>query len=549
MRTYLSIIVIIFWVNLSHAQLRGSSKEFTRADTLRGMLTPMRTCYDVNFYHLDISVNIDERTVNGSNLFRFTATDDFKKLQFDLFSGLKIEKIIYKGQELPFSREFNAVFVEFPHQMKKGLQDEFRVYYSGTPRVAKSAPWDGGFVFTKDPSGKPWVAVACQELGASAWWPNKDHLSDEPDSMAISVTVPTGLMNVSNGRLLSVVPSENGYTTYNWFVSYPINNYNVTLNIGDYVRFDDEYIGKKGILTLDYYVLRANLEKAKNHFPADVEALLKSFEHWFGPYPFYKDGYKLVETPYLGMEHQSAIAYGNKYVKGYRGSDLSGTGLGLTWDYIIIHESGHEWFGNNISAKDIADLWIHESFTTYSEGLFVESIRGKAAGSKYIRGLRKNIKNISPIIGQYHVNHRGSGDMYYKGANMLHTIRSIIGDDTKWLKILRGLNKTFGLKTTTTREVVDYINQYSGKNLTKVFDQYLRQPEIPVLEIKRSTDGFIHYRWKAAVPNFEMPVRIKLDEGSKKWKTLRITADWQRIKSPALIVDTDNFYIKMNYLP
>ncbi|MFD2162190.1 M1 family metallopeptidase [Paradesertivirga mongoliensis] len=548
MHRYTVLAVLILIVGLGKAQTLKEKGIFSRADTLRGMLSPLRTCYDVNYYHLDIEINPDKRRLSGSTLFRFKAKEDFTKLQFDLFRNLEVDKVVYKGKILPFTREANAVFLSFPQSIKKDSISQFTVFYSGSPTIAKNAPWDGGFVYSEDRSGKPWIAVACQGFGASSWWPNKDHQSDEPDSMLISVTVPSGLMNVSNGRLRSVKTIKEGSRQYNWFVSSPINNYNVTLNIGDYVKFSDHYQGEKGKLDLDYYVLRANLEKAKKHFPGDVKAMLKSFEHWFGPYPFYKDGYKLVETPYLGMEHQSAIAYGNNYMKGYKGSDLSGTGLGLSWDYLIIHESGHEWFGNNITSKDIADMWIHESFTTYSEGLFVESLKGKAAGASYIKGLRKNIGNKTPVIGYYDVNHQGSGDMYAKGANMLHTIRNIIDDDSKWRKILRGLNKTFGLKTTTTEEIVNYINKNSGMDLTSAFDQYLRYPEIPVLEIRKSGDNTIEYRWKTDIPHFKMPVRVKLSD-STKWKTLRATSDWQRIKSSAIKPDTDNFYIKINYLP
>lgn len=546
MQKFLYLISLLFILTYTRAQNSTGKIVFSRADSLRGLLTPLRTCYDVNYYHLDIKVDINQRTVSGSNLIRFTATQDFKKLQIDLFENLEIEKILFKGTELPYQREFNAVFISFPESIKKGDVGQLIVHYSGKPIAAKNAPWDGGFIYSKDSSGKPWIGVACQELGASAWWPTKDHQSDEPDSMLISVAVPQGLMNVSNGRLRSVKALQDGYTQYNWFVSSPINNYGVTLNIGDYIKIEDSFPGKKGNLSIEYYVLRANEAKAKAHFPVDVKNMLKSFEHWFGPYPFYKDGYKLVETSYLGMEHQSAVAYGNRYLKGYRGKDLSGTGLGLSWDYIIIHESGHEWFGNHITSKDIADMWIHEAFTTYSEGLFVESIKGKAAGAEYIKGLRKNIQNQSPIIGQYHVNNPGSGDMYFKGANMLHTIRTIVNNDTKWLKILRGLNTTFGLTTTNTEAVVNYINKSVGQNLTKVFDQYLRFLNIPVLELKQA-GKYTEYRWQADILEFEMPVKVRI--GEKKWKFLNASTSWKKIKSNSIVADTTNFYIKAKYLP
>ncbi|OYZ49341.1 MAG: peptidase M1, partial [Sphingobacteriales bacterium 24-40-4] len=487
---------------------QAQSKIFTRADTLRGTLSPLRSSYDINYYHLDIKLDIDKKMISGSNLFRFTAVQDLNRLQFDLFDNLNIEKVIYKEREIPFSREFNAVFIDFPESIKKGSKEEFRVYYNGIPTIAINPPWDGGFTFSSDQNGKPWVSVSCQGFGASSWWPNKDHQSDEVDSMLISIAVPKGLMNVSNGRLRSAKDLGDGYTQFNWFVSYPINNYNVSLNVADYVHFDDKYQGENGNLTLDYYVLRENLEKAKKQFSANVKPMFAVFENWFGPYPFYRDGYKLIETPYLGMEHQSAIAYGNKYLNGYRGRDLSGTGLGLKWDYIIIHETGHEWFGNNITAKDIADMWIHEAFTMYSEALYVESRDGKAAGSKYIAGIRSNIMNYKPIIGTYNVNQEGSGDMYYKGANLIHMTRILLDDDKKWRELLRGINKEFGLKTTTTEEIVNYINKVTGKNLTKIFDQYLRYAQIPVLEYKLEGNQ-LSYRWQAEVADFDMPIRIK----------------------------------------
>ena len=543
MYRYLTFILLLFTVHESHAQLLKKKSLFSRADTLRGMLTPLRTCYDVNYYHLDITLNINEKRLKGSTLFKFSATEDFHRLQFDLFQNLQIEKVVYQDQLLPFTREFNAVFLNFRDTIKKGSKHEFRVYYSGEPLIARNAPWDGGFVFSKDSNGRPWVTVASQGPGASSWWPNKDHPSDEPESMLISVTVPPGLMNVSNGTLRSVDKLENGNATYNWFVSYPINNYSVTLNIADYAHFSDIFDGLSGKLQLDYYVLKESLDKAIPHFTAEVPPMLKAFEHWFGPYPFYRDGYKLVETPYLGLENQTAIAYGNKYQKGYNGSDWSGTGLGLSWDYLVVHESGHEWFGNNITSKDVADLWIHESFTMYSEGLYVEFKAGKPAGAQYIKGLRKNIKNDSPVIGPYNVNKEGSGDMYFKGANILHTVRQVINNDEKWLKILRGLNQTFGLKTTTTEDIVGYISEISGKDLRKLFDQYLRYTEIPVLEIKKTGKNSVQYRWKADVKDFKMPVRVKLNK-STKWIMLQVTSEWQSLKANSITPDTDNFYIK-----
>lgn len=527
---------------LSHTSCRGQNNNFTRADTLRGALSPLRSSYDINYYHLDIKLDIENKKISGSNLFRFTAVQDLNQLQFDLFENLNIEKVSYQGKEIQFKREFNAVFINFPESIKKGTKAEFTVFYNGKPTIARNPPWDGGFTFSADQNGKPWVSVSCQGFGASSWWPNKDHQSDEVDSMLISIAVPKGLMNVSNGRLVSIKDKEDNFTQYNWFVSYPINNYNVSLNVADYVHFNDSYQGENGNLTLDYYVLRENLDKAKKQFGENVKPMFGVFENWFGPYPFYRDGYKLIETPYLGMEHQTAVAYGNKYLNGYRGRDLSGTGLGLKWDYIIIHETGHEWFGNNITTKDIADMWIHEGFTMYSEALYVESREGKAAGAKYIAGIRSNITNNKPIIGIYNVNHEGSGDMYYKGANLIHMTRILLDDDKKWRELLRGINKEFGLKTTTTEEVVSYINKITGKNLSKIYDQYLRYAQIPVLEYKQ-VGNQVSYRWQADVENFDMPIPIKRGnkmewiKPEKEWKKLTLNSEF----SP----DVLNFYIKL----
>lgn len=539
----LFLFVFAFNVNgIGQSHNMGLNTNFTRADTLRGALSPLRSAYDINYYHLNIHLDIEKKRISGSNLFSFTAVQDLQEVQFDLFENLNIDKIIYKENEIPFRREFNAVFIQFPNLIKNGSKEEFRVYYHGNPSIAVNPPWDGGFTFSSDKNGKPWVGVSCQGFGASSWWPNKDHQSDEVDSMLISISVPKGLMNVSNGRLRSVKDLDNGYTQYNWFVSYPINNYNVTLNVADYVHFEDYYQGENGILTLDYYVLRENLDKAKKQFEDNVKPMFSVFEHWFGPYPFYRDGYKLIETPYLGMEHQSAVAYGNKYQNGYRGKDLSGTGLGLKWDYIIIHETGHEWFGNNITAKDVADMWIHEAFTMYSEALYVESKDGNAAGSKYISGIRSNIMNNKPIIGVYHVNQEGSGDMYYKGANLIHMTRVLLNDDKKWRELLRGINLEFGLKTTNTEDIVNYINKMTGMDLSKMYDQYLRYAQIPILEYQK-VGSQVSYRWLSDVSDFDMPIRIKR---GNNWVWIKPTNEWKKIKmSSEFNPDTLNFYFKL----
>jgi aminopeptidase N len=529
-----------------YAQLLTPRSNFTRADSLRGSnLMPLRNCYDINYYHLDVKVDIDQKFISGCNLFKFTATQDMNKLQFDLFANLTVEKVLYKGQPLKYTREFNAVFITFPKNIIKGSKDEFTVYYSGKPTVAKHAPWDGGFVFAQDSLGKPWVATACEGMGASVWWPNKDQVADEVDSMMISISVPKGLKDVSNGRLRKTTELKDGYTKFDWFVANPINNYDVAANIADYQHISDSYDGEKGKLTLDYWVLPEHLTKAKKQFGDNVKPMLKSFEYWFGPYPWYEDGYKLVETPHLGMEHQSAVAYGNKYQNGYLGRDLSGTGWGMKWDFIVVHESGHEWFGNNITDKDHADMWIHESFTNYSESLFTETYYGKQAGQEYVHGTRRSIQNDEPVIGTYNVNKEGSGDMYYKGGNLLNMIRTIINDDEKWRQILRGLNKTFYHQTVTTEDIVGYINQQSGLKLTSVFDQYLRYKNIATLEF-RFENGKTYCRWIADVDGFTMPVKVRVKGGEYKFvsPTTRFTPiDLPGATKENVEVDTFNYYI------
>lgn len=541
---YLFIIGLLPWA--TQAQLLTAHKPaYTHADSLRGTLSPLRTCYNIQYYHLTVTVNIDEQTIYGSNLFRFEAMTDFDRLQFDLFDNMQIDKIRYHGEELPYTREEHAVFVSFPTPISSGNLDSMEVLFSGKPQIAVRAPWDGGFVFSKDSQGKPWVATACQGLGASAWWPNKDHQSDEVDSMLISVRVPKGLVDVSNGRLRKKTAHNDGYTQFDWFISNPINNYNVSLNIGDFVNFHDRYQGEKGTLDLSYWVLRENVAKAKQFFPKNVVPMLQAFEHWFGPYPFYEDSYKLIDAPYLGMEHQSGITYGNKYANGYLGNDGSGTGWGLKWDFIIVHESGHEWFGNNITAKDLADMWIHESFTNYSESLFVDYHYGKAAGLAYLHGNRQGILNDKPLQGPYGVNAEGSGDMYLKGGVFLNMIRTILDDDTLWRQILRGLNKTFYHQTVTYDDIVQEICQRSGKNLAPVFAQYVQHANIPTLEF-RFKDNKTYARWIADVPDFNMPVKVRIKGGD--YQFMDINRNWKELplkgaNKENIQVDTYNYYI------
>ncbi len=539
-------IIILFnlLIGLScWSQLLSDKTNFTKKDSLRGGLRAERTAFDMLKYNLNISVDPKTKSVSGYNAIDFKVIEHQNMMQLDLFENMKIDSIIFQNKKLKYKREFNAVFINFEKELKKGQQHQLTFYYHGNPIIAKRPPWDGGFVFDKDTNGNPWIAVAVQGTGASLWFPNKDHLSDEPDEAQIKITVPKDLVAVSNGRLINEEQNSD-LKTYHWQVTYPINNYNITLNIGDYVHFSDQFQD----LDLDYYVLRDNLDKAKTHFE-QVKPMMACFYEKIGEYPFKNDSFKMVETPYLGMEHQSAVAYGNQYLNGYLGGDLSGTGYGLKFDFIIIHESAHEWFGNSISVKDIADMWIHEGFTTYAESIFVECEYGKQAALDYTHGQRQMISHNRPIIGNYGVNSEGSSDMYAKGSNIINTLRTLVDDDDLWWKILKEFNKKFAYKTTTTEDVVQFFSQSFNKDLTAFFKQYLYHKNIPELVFKSNqSKNQVQYKWNVDVENFDMPVEIKVDKNSKwiypeaeTWKTLKI--------KPNQVVEIDNkkFYIDVKF--
>ena len=519
----------------------AQQKNYTEQDSLRGSITPERSWWDLNFYNLSVEVKPDEKYISGSNIIRYTVLEEQQRLQVDLQPPLIIEKITQEGEDLKWESNGNAHFVTLKKPQRKGEVNEIKVYYSGHPKEAVRAPWDGGFSWKRDNNGKHFVATSCQGLGASVWWPNKDHMYDEVDSMAINITTPKDLMDVSNGRLLKVVENKDS-NTYHWYVSNPINNYGVNINMGDYVHFGETYNGEKGKLAMDYYVLRDNEEKAREQFK-QAPMMMEALEHWFGPYPFYEDGYKLVEVPYPGMEHQSSVTYGNQFKNGYLGRDVSKTGWGLKFDFILIHESGHEWFANNITYKDIADMWVHEGFTAYSENLYVDYHFGKEAASEYVIGTRGNIQNDKPIIGTYNVNQRGSGDMYSKGANMLHTIRQLVDDDEKWRTILRGLNREFYHQTVTTKQIEEYISNTSGIDLTQFFDQYLRNAKIPMLEYQVNGKQ-LRFRYTNIVNGFDMPLKLSIN-GTEDW--VYPTSDWKSksFKKDIQLVNVDkNFYVE-----
>ena len=510
---YISLIFLSLIFSFS-----AVSQEFTYSDSLRGNLSEFRSCYDVFYYDLNVTVDDHQKKlINSSNTIHAIAISSFQKIQIDLFESLKIHSIEFEEKILEFERIHNAVFVNFPRVINVNEKINFKVMYSGKPRVAVNPPWDGGFSWEKDKNGNSWIGVSCQGLGASSWWPCKDHQSDEPDSMNITSTVRYPLQVISNGKKKSdkTFFSEELQSKANkssWFVSYPINNYNVTLCVGDYKYFNDYHVNNYDTLELDYYVLKYNYNKAKDHFQ-QVKPMLECFEKYFGPYPFYKDGYTLIETPYLGMEHQSAIAYGNNYLPGYNGNRQFISGL--DFDYIIIHETGHEWWGNSITTNDIADMWIHEGFCTYSEVLYVECIYGYDIMLDYVNNQKRSVRNDKPIIGPYNVNKKGSNDMYQKGSLMLHTLRSLIDNDSLWFSIIRGISEEFKYQIVDGAEILDYINEKVDLDLYYFFQQYLYKSEIPTFEYKTQKNGreyTLLYRWNA-IDDFNM--NIKVNVGTK----------------------------------
>lgn len=541
-----NIIVVFLMLNCSFL---FAQKNFNHQDTLRGSIGFGRTRWDIIHYDITVQPDISKKYINGINKITFRDSG-ITSIQIDLQYPMQIDSILFKSKTLDFKREQNVYWVVVNSSADTEVNiKEITIFFQGKPRDAINPPWDGGWIWKKDANKNPFISVACQGLGASVWYPCKDTQSDEPDSgCTLTIVVPDSLMGIGNGRLKKTQKLIDNKTAYTWEVKNPINNYNIIPYIGKYSHFSNVFNGLKGKLDMDYWVLDYNLNKARYQF-LDATKMMKAFEYWFGPYPFYEDGYKLVEAPHLGMEHQSAIAYGNKYLNGYSGLDLSGSGWGLKWDYIIVHESGHEWFANNITINDIADLWVHEGFTDYSETLFTEYYYGKEAANIYIKGLRSNIMNDRPIIGAYGVNAEGSEDMYYKGANLIHTIRQIINNDSLFRSILMGMNSAFYHKIVTSNDIEKYINTKSGINFNKLFDQYLRTASVPILEYYIQNNE-IFYRFTNSINEFEMPLKINLNKSKKanwinvnnNWNSLKIAEENLPVKS--ITVD-DNFYIKI----
>jgi len=531
---------ILLISGLAFGQFFEQNKKFTKQDTLKGSNTEFRNFWDVKKYELSVEPNFEQKSIKGNNKISFEILKDILNpvFQIDLQKPMKADKVDCSFPTIDgFKRDGDFIFISSKKNFKKGEKFTIDITYSGNPTIAKNAPWDGGWVFTKDEKGNPWMSVADEGIGASVWLPVKDIWSDEPENgIVMKIITPSDLVGIGNGRLTDK-KTEKGKNIFTWEVKNPINAYSIIPNIGKYVNFKDSYAGEKGKLDLDYWVIDYNLDRAKKQFQ-QVKPMLKAFEYWFGPYPFYEDSYKLVDSPYLGMEHQSNIAYGNQYVNGYLGNDLSGTGVGLKWDYIIVHESGHEWFANNITAKDQADMWVHESFTMYSEVLFTEDYMDKKSADIYAQGIQKNIANDIPIIGKYGVRNEGSGDMYPKGASMIHTMRQIMNDDVKFRQILRGLNKDFYHQTVTTEQIEKYISEKSGIDFSTVFDQYLRTTKIPVLEYSQNGTE-LKYRFTNTVKNLNLPVKF----GEY---TISPTESWQKItlKNNQPVEFNKNYYLR-----
>jgi aminopeptidase N len=526
----------------------GEKKEvFTRQDTLRGSLNENRTWWDVMQYSILVTPDYENKTISGKVDISFKVLSVGKRMQIDLQEPLELDKAFIGDTKINYTRDGNIYILDIPaNVLKKGTVQKLALRYKGSPKIAKRAPWDGGWIFAKDEKGRPWMSVACQGLGASVWYPCKDHQSDEPDNGAfLAITAPDTLVAVGNGRLISKTSFSPGTLTWKWEVKNPINNYNIIPYIGKYVNFTDTVMGEKGKLDMSYWVLDYNLEKAKKQF-TQAKSMIHAFEYWMGPYPFYEDSYKLVDAPHLGMEHQSAVAYGNKYLNGYLGR--SSSDWGLKWDFIIVHESGHEWFANSITSKDLGDMWIHEGFTNYSETLYTEYMFGKEAGNEYNYSTRKGIRNDRPIIGPYGVNKEGSGDMYPKSGNMLQSIRHAMNNDDKFRELIRFLSKKFYHQTVTTEDIQKAVSQYFGSSVEKIFDQYLRTTQIPVLEYSISADKTkLSYRYTNCVDGFNLPIVVKTDMGglilgpeSNKWNTKELKADISTYKLDSI---EKNFYV------
>jgi aminopeptidase N len=519
---FLSVVVLVALAASISAQTPAPAgvatlRPPTRADILRGEYGRHRANNDLLHYTLEVRIDPDKKYLSGKNTIRFRMVQDDTRIQLDLYANLSVDRIVFGTTPLTYTREVNAVFVDFPETLRAGREYAIDFHYSGTPIETGRF---GGIAFRKDPEGNPWINTACEGEGASIWWPNKDQWRDEPEGMDLRVAIPSHLVDVSNGRFMGKTDLGDGYTRWDWRIHYPINSYNVSLNIGNYVHFGE----KIGDLTLDYYVLPGNLDKARKQF-AQAKPMIEVYEKVFGEYPFIKDGFKLIEVPYSGMEHQSAVTYGNRWANGYLERDWTGVGVSPKFDFIIIHESAHEWFGNAVSAADVSDMWIQEGWTTYLEVIYVEHLFGYEDALKYINGYKEKVRNTAAIITQRGIHRSPNQDQYFKGALFLHTLRNVVNDDQKWWTALRDVYQAFKYRNIMTEDLVRFMNARLGMTLTPLFDQYLRRAELPTLELAFSADGkTVAHRWRADERDFAMPIRVGARE---RWQTIVPTTDWQ----------------------
>jgi len=539
MRRSVRIFLLLICIVVPSAAQTPAPATPTRADILRGEYGRYRANNDLLYYHLDVRIDPEKKFISGKNTIRFKMLQNDTRIQLDLVATLNVDKILLGATPLHYEREINTVFVDFPATLKTGSEYSIDFYYSGTPQETGRF---GGFTFRKDTAGHPWINSSCEGPGAMVWWPNKDQWRDEVENMDISVSIPSDLVDVSNGRFAGKTDLGDGYTRWDWQVHYPINNYDVSVNIGNYSHFSDQL----NDLSLDFYALPENLDKAKRQF-AQAKPMLQIYEHYFGEYPFPKDGYKLIEVPYAGMEHQSAVAYGNHFANGYLDRDWTGVGISTRFDFIIIHESAHEWFGNSVTAADASDMWIHEGWATYMECLYVESMYGYDDALKYTNALKAKVQNRQPIITPRGIHREPPQDMYFKGALMLNTLRNVINDDTRWWKLIHDVYQHFKYQTIATEDMVGFINKETGMDLTPIFDQYLRNVAIPTLDLQfQEADGTVSYRWIADVKGFAMPVRVG-KRGS--WQIVRPTTEWQTLSTPLkrdeFEVATDLYYVNV----
>jgi len=520
--------------------------ELTPNNLLMGYLNENRSSYRVSFYDINIDFNLEKKSINGFVTIKAESLNDLRKLQIDLAKNLKISRISYKDVDLNFSREYDAVLIDFPDYIKKGDIFEFTVFYNGIPQGADNPPWAGGFTWSKDKEERDWIAVSCEGEGARIWWPNKDHITAEGDSVRMAYTVPSNVVAVGNGKLRSV-KSKNNKSTYEWFVNNPINNYNISVQIGNYVAVQDTLIKENEVHYINHYVLDYNEELAANYFIQSKE-VIRFYEKYFGDYQWYEDGYKLIEVPYLGMEHQSAVTYGNGFSL-YNGVRSKSWPMYGVIDPLIIHETGHEWFGNSVTASDPTHIWIHEGMQVYSESLYFEDkFDSYDVGVHYLNSIKNRIVNEIPIVGNENENHWAlNGDTYMKGAWIMHTLRSVINDDAVWFEILKEFMIENAKGFANTKDFFDKVYEKTSLDLWYFAEQYFYTPNQPQLEYYQTNSEFF-YRWSNVNDNFIMPIDLLVNGKtiralpSQEFQSIKITKhsqvevmDWKFYVEPKKI--------------